>query len=51
VLKQLGLLPEGLPVAGAEQSAKMVDPDGTPSNGMLAGGGAAKGVSNGAAAH
>ncbi|KIZ05112.1 carboxymethylene butenolidase [Monoraphidium neglectum] len=35
VLKQLGLLPEGLPVAGAEQSLKAADPAAVPSNGML----------------
>lgn len=35
VLKQLGLLPEGLPVAGAEQSLKAADPGAVPSNQML----------------
>jgi len=35
VLKQLGLLPEGLPVAGVEQATKTVDPAAVASNQML----------------
>lgn len=40
VLAQLGLLPEGLPIAGAEQSAKALDAAAVPSNQMLTRGGA-----------
>ena len=35
VLQQLGLLPEGLPVAGAEQALKAADPKAVPSNGLI----------------
>jgi len=35
ILKQLGLLPDGLPVSGAEQAEKMRDPS-LPSNGLMA---------------
>jgi hypothetical protein len=37
VLKQLGLLPGGLPVAGPEQAAKALDPGAVASNQMLKG--------------
>ena len=35
MLQQLGLLPEGLPVAGAEQALKAADPKAVPSNSLI----------------